>query len=92
MVETNNETGIITAGPSLPQEQGMIDLDLLSGNSSVRPGQEVLTWGIGGVFPPGIPIGKIVDTRPKEYGLSMEARVKLAANLSALEEVWVMVP
>jgi rod shape-determining protein MreC len=92
IVETNNETGIITAGSSLPQEQGMIDLDFLSGNSLVRPGQSVVTWGVGGVFPGGIPIGKIVDARPKEYGLSMEARVKLAANLSALEEVGVMIP
>jgi rod shape-determining protein MreC len=92
IVETTNETGIITAGSSLPQEQGMIDLDLLSGSSLVRPGQNVMTWGAGGVFPGGIPIGKIVDIRQKEYGLSMEARVKLAANLGALEEVWVMVP
>jgi rod shape-determining protein MreC len=92
VVETTNETGIITAGSSAPQEQGMIDLDLLSGASLVRPGQSVTTWGAGGVFPGGIPIGKIVDTRSKEFGLSMEARVKLAANLGSLEEVWVMVP
>ncbi|HEX3720599.1 MAG TPA: rod shape-determining protein MreC [Verrucomicrobiae bacterium] len=92
IVGTNYETGIISAGSSLPQDQGMIGLDLLSGNSEVYPGQNVVTWGAGGVFPYGIPIGKIVDSRAKEYGLSMEARVKLAANLDALEEVWVMVP
>jgi rod shape-determining protein MreC len=92
VVEANNETGIITAGSSLPQEQGMIDLDFLSGSSQARPGQNVVTWGAGGVFPVGIPIGKIVDIHPKEYGLSMEARVQLAANLSALQEVWVMIP
>ncbi|HEX4121826.1 MAG TPA: rod shape-determining protein MreC [Verrucomicrobiae bacterium] len=92
IVGTNYETGIITAGSSLPQDQGMIELDLLSGNSLVHPGETVVTWGAGGVFPYGIPIGKIVDSRPKEYGLSMEARVKLAANLNALEEVWVKVP
>ncbi len=90
IVENTNETGLITAGSSLPQDQGMIDLDLLSGNSLVRPGQNVLTWGAGGVFPSGIPIGKIVDM--KANGLSMEARVKLAANLGALEEVFVMIP
>lgn len=90
IIETNSETGIISAGSSLPQDQGMIDLDLLSGASSVRPGQNVVTWGAGGVFPYGIPIGKIVDTR--EVGLSMEARVKLAASLNSLEEVWVMIP
>jgi rod shape-determining protein MreC len=69
----------------------MIDLELLSGNSLVRPGQSVSTWGEGGVFPGGIPIGKIVDTHSKDYGLSMEARVKLSADLGALEEVWVVV-
>jgi rod shape-determining protein MreC len=92
IVETNAETGIINPGSSLPLEQGMIDLDFLSGASLARPGQNVVTWGAGGVFPGGIPIGKIVETHQKEYGLSMQARVKLAANLSALEEVWVMVP
>jgi rod shape-determining protein MreC len=89
---TNEETGIIAANSSAPQTDGMIDLDLLSGASSVQPGQNVITWGVGGIFPDGIPIGKIVDARAKEYGLSTEARVKLAANLSALEEVWVMLP
>jgi rod shape-determining protein MreC len=89
---TNGETGIIAANVSAPQEEGMVDLDLLSGASSVRPGQSVVTWGAGGVFPAGIPIGKIVDIRLKEFGLSTEARVKLAAHLSALEEVWVMLP
>jgi rod shape-determining protein MreC len=92
IVETNNETGIINAGSSLPQEQGMIDMDFLSGASLASPGQSVVTWGAGGVFPGGIPIGKIVDTRQKEYGLSMEARVKLAADLGALQEVWVLFP
>jgi rod shape-determining protein MreC len=89
--QANAETGIITVNSSTPQEEGMIDLDLLSGASGVEPGQSVMTWGEGGVFPAGIPIGTIVDKRPKEYGLSTEARVKLAANLSALEEVWVIV-
>jgi rod shape-determining protein MreC len=91
-IGTNNETGILTAASSLPQDQGMIDLDLLSGNNQVTPGQPVVTWGAGGVFPYGIPVGKIVDSRSKEYGLSVEARVKLAADLSSLEEVWVMFP
>jgi len=88
----DGETGIIAANASALQEEGMVDLDLLSGANLVRPGQSVATWGAGGVFPAGIPIGKIVDTRPKEFGLSTEARVKLAANLGALEEVWVMLP
>jgi rod shape-determining protein MreC len=91
-VMTAGETGVVVANSSLPQEDGLIDLDYLSGNSPVRPGQTVVTWGVAGVFPPDIPIGTIVDVRAKDYGLSTEARVKLAANLGALEEVWVMIP
>ena len=52
----------------------------------------MVTSGEGGIFPKGIPIGKIVDVQPVDYGSRTEARVKLAANLNALEEVWVMFP
>jgi rod shape-determining protein MreC len=92
IVQTNGETGVITASTSSPQENNMVDLDYLSGNSTVRPGQNVVTWGEGGVFPANIPIGKIVDVRAKEFGLSTEARVKLWAEIGELQEVWVMTP
>ena len=52
----------------------------------------MVTSGQGGIFPKGIPIGKIVDVQLVDYGSRTEARVKLAANLNALEEVWVMFP
>jgi rod shape-determining protein MreC len=56
----------------------------------VKPGQNVVTSGEGDLFPKGIPVGRIVDSRAAEFGLYTEARVKLAANLPGLEEVWVM--
>jgi rod shape-determining protein MreC len=62
----------------------------LSRNANVKSGQNVVTSGLGGIFPKAIPIGKIVDSHAAEYGLYTEARVKLAANLSALDEVWVL--
>jgi rod shape-determining protein MreC len=92
VVQTNGETGIINCSSSSPQENNMVDLDYLSGGTGVRPGQMVETWGQGGVFPAHIPIGTIVDLRSKEYGLTTEARVKLAADMGALQEVWVMAP
>ena len=92
IVQPGGETGVINAGSSSPQENNMVDLDYLSGASLVRPGLSVVTWGEGGVFPAGIAIGKVVDVRVKEYGLAVEARVKLAADIGALQEVWVMMP
>jgi rod shape-determining protein MreC len=92
VVQANGETGVISSSSSSPQENNMVDLDYLSGTSLVRPGQSVETWGEGGVFPAHIPIGKVVDLRIKEFGLTTEARVKLAADIGALQEVWVMLP
>ena len=91
-IETNGDMGVVLSSSSSPEENNMVDLGFLSGNSVVRPGQEVKTSGDGGVFPPGLVIGKVVDARKKDYGMSTEARVQLAANLSALEEVLVKLP
>ena len=82
--------GIISAGG--PLDNSLVDLTYLSGNASLKPGQNVVTSGLGGIFPKGIPIGQIVDSRPVEFGLYTEARVKLSANLGALEQVWVLFP
>ena len=84
------DTGII--GASGPLETDLVELGYLSRNANLKPAQNVVTSGEGGIFPPGIPIGKIVDVQPVDYGSRTEARVKLAANLNALEEVWVMFP
>ena len=84
------DTGII--GASGPLDTEFVELGYLSRNANLKPAQNVVTSGEGGIFPPGIPIGKIVDVQAVDYGLRTEARVKLAANLNALEEVWVMFP
>lgn len=83
------DTGVL--GGSGPLESEFIELGYLSRNADLKPGQTVVTSGLGGVFPADIPIGKIVDSRIEDYGLYCVARVKLAASLSALEEVWVLV-
>ena len=65
-------------------------MNYLSSSANLKAGQNVFTSGLGGIFPKGIPIGKIVDAQSIEYGLATEARVKLDATLGALEQVWVL--
>lgn len=84
------DTGVIGAGG--PLYTSLVELSYLSRNASLKPGQQVVTSGLGEIFPAGIRIGKVVDSRPVEYGLYTEARVKLEVNLGALEEVWVLLP
>jgi len=85
-----HDIGIITA--SGPLDSSLVDLTYLSGNADLKPGENVVTSGEGGIFPRGILIGQVVDSRPVEFGLYTEARVKLAANLGGLEQVWVLFP
>lgn len=87
----DTESGVIIGGAG-PLDNTLVTLSYLSSNSNLKPGQVVKTGGAGGIFPKGILIGQIAeDSRLVEFGLYTEARVKLAANLSTLEEVWVIV-
>jgi rod shape-determining protein MreC len=85
-----HDSGVISA--SGPLDDSLVQLTYLSGSANLKSGQGVITSGLGGIFPKGIPIGQIVDSRSVEYGLYAEARVKLNANLGALEQVWVLLP
>ncbi len=84
----SHDTGIINAGG--PLDNSLVELTYVAGSANLKPGQRVITSGLGGIFPKGIPIGQVVDAQPVEFGLYTEARVKLSANLGALEYVWVM--
>jgi rod shape-determining protein MreC len=84
----NRDTGVI--GGSGPLDTGILDMGYLSRTADLKPGQNVWTSGLGGIFPKDILIGKVLDSHSEDSGMSTTARVKLAANLSALEEVWVM--
>ncbi|HMJ91804.1 MAG TPA: rod shape-determining protein MreC [Candidatus Acidoferrum sp.] len=85
------DNGVITTGSSVLDES-IVELGFLSKTSQVKPGQEVRTSGLGGIFPKGILIGQVIDTRPVEFGLYTVARVKLAMKMNLLDEVWVMMP
>jgi len=85
-----HDMGVLEAGG--PLDNSLVNLTYLAGGANLKPGQEVVTSGEGGIFPPGIPVGQIMDSRQVEYGLYTEARVKLSANLGALDEVWVLFP
>ena len=90
VVNPARDMGIIS--PIGPLENSLVNLAYLSGNAYLKSGQVVVTSGEGGIFPPGIPIGQIFDSRQAEFGLYTEARVKLSANLGALGQVWVLFP
>lgn len=86
------ELGMIAPSSSSPLDDTLVELNYLARNSKLSAGLRVVTSGQGGVFPAGIIVGQIADFRTIGFGLYQEARVSLAVRMSALEEVFVIVP
>jgi rod shape-determining protein MreC len=84
------DIGVLIAGGTL--DTSLVELTYLASSANLKPGQNVFTSGLGGIFPKDIPVGQIVDAHSVDFGLYTEARVKLSANLGALEQVWVLLP
>jgi rod shape-determining protein MreC len=88
----SRDEGVIVPGESSILDESIVELAYLPRNSKAIPGQRVFTSALSGIYPKGIPIGEIIQTNSVSYGLYLEARVKLLANLAQLEEVWVLMP
>ncbi|MBN1689150.1 MAG: rod shape-determining protein MreC [Candidatus Omnitrophica bacterium] len=73
----------IVAGDGTP----MLEMKYLELDSEVSVGETVLTSGVGGLFPKGIRIGKIVALERDPDGLHLLAEIEPAIKFSKLEEV-----
>jgi rod shape-determining protein MreC len=88
IAEVTREQGVV--GPSAGAfDPGTVEMRYLPANAQLKPGQRVLTSGVGGVFPGGIPVGVITGIGPGDIELNSTASVKLFVNPNRLEEVWV---
>jgi rod shape-determining protein MreC len=72
------------------KEKEMLLLKGLPYDAKVEKGQNVVTSGMGGVFPKNLPIGKVVKVVPDEFGLNQTAYIKPEADLYDLEHVMVV--
>jgi len=90
-VEDTRDKGIVAPDEASFDRQ-VVHFTYVPTTVSLAQGALVVTSGDGGVFPKGIPVGRIVDFSTNRFGLFLEARLRLSANLNRLEEVWVMVP
>jgi len=60
-------------------------------NADIKVGDLLVTSGMGGVFPKGLPLGTIKSVENDQYGLFQQVAVTPNVDFSYLEEVMVMV-
>ncbi len=80
-VEGTREQGIVSG-------ERVSDLNFLTKQANLQPGQKAYTSGVGGVFPSGLFIGTVKSFRARE--LDGQAKLAPAVDLSHLEDVFVV--
>ena len=61
-------------------------------SEDVQVGDRLITSGLDGIYPKGLPVGVVSRLSKKGYGLFQTVEVALAANPSRIEEVQVISP
>ena len=69
---------------------GEVSLDMIPQSAEVKPGDLVLTSGLGGDYPPNILIGQITGVRSRDFDLFQTASVQPVIDLSQLEIVLII--
>jgi len=86
MVVRTRRQGVVRGGT---RGVGDLELDYVPLQADVRPGDRVLTSGIDGVYPRGIPLGTVVAVEP---GGELFHRIQLApaVDFGALDQVYLL--
>lgn len=91
MVERTRASGVVMgvgSVDSLDFRAGLLDLNYVPGSADVKKGDRVVTAGIDGIYPKGLPIGEIQSAQR----VAGEWRIKIrpAVDFSSLETVLVV--
>lgn len=90
-IDGTREQGIIS-GLRIQEKatEGLLQMNFLSKNAKLTPGQQVLTAGVAhGAFPPGFVIGRVKEFRLR--ALDGQAVVEPAVQLDSIEDVFVLI-
>jgi len=85
MVQSSRAQGVLRGSAT-----GNLRLTLIRTDQTVQVGDTIVTSGLGGVFPKGLPIGKVVSVEKDEGSLYYDIVVEALASPETLEEVLVI--
>ncbi|MEK6569626.1 MAG: rod shape-determining protein MreC [candidate division NC10 bacterium] len=78
------------AGVAAGSQAGTVHIKYLPLMADVVVGDRVITSGMGGIIPKGIPLGKVIRSSRPNGALFQETEVQALADFSRLEEVMVL--
>jgi rod shape-determining protein MreC len=69
---------------------GEIFVDLIDLNAELSEGELVLTSGLGGKYPPDVPVGSVTSIRRRDFDLFQDATVQSSVSFEELSLVLVI--
>lgn len=85
ILQSSRLNGVVRGTPS-----GDLVMDYIPQGQVFSVGEVVLTSGLGGRFPKGIPIGQVVEIRQRDIDVFQQAVVRPTVNFQRLEMVMVV--
>lgn len=85
MVQSSRAEGIVRGSAD-----GSLRLDYIPVDAQVKKGDVIVTSGMGGVYPKGLPIGEVVSVQKSSAALHYNIRVKPPKAAMSYEEVLVI--
>ena len=89
IVERTRDVGSVRGRMESDPSYPLLDMDYLPIDTDIQVGDNVLTSGIGGIYPKGLIIGQVVEVG--QSGSQALVVLKTAVDFRKLEEVMVMV-
>ena len=70
--------------------EGMGRLKYVPRDAELRPGDTVISSGLGGLYPKGLVVGRVEKVEPNGDGLFQRVEVAPAVDFSRLEDVLIV--
>lgn len=87
---SRTDAAAILEGDFTLMQEGRLKLSYLPEGTEINAGDQVLTSGKGGVYPPNILVGKVESVHNDPSGMTRYAVVAPAADLGSLKQVFVI--
>ena len=88
-IKRTGDTGVVEGDLKL-QNEGKCAFVYLQKDANVTEGDYVETSGLGGIYPPGLYIGKVAEVTADAGGVSQRAIVQPAVEFDRISEVFVI--
>lgn len=87
--EESNDQSAFGLIEGFDRDRGELIMRGIDSDYDIKEGEKVISSGLGGIFPKGLPIGEVTEISTDDYGLTNMAYIRPAAQFSMLDHVMV---